>query len=61
MSQVLHKFHLFDLKTLNWDAKFEDIGMDSLDSTALLTSFEHEFHTVFEDRVFESFDTLKQV
>ena len=58
MSKVLFNFKLFDLKTLNWDASFEDLGIDSLESCAVLTSFEHEFHTVFEDRVFENFDNL---
>ena len=32
-----------------------------MESTALLTSIEHEFHTIFEDRVFENFENLNQV
>ena len=58
MSKILHSFALFDLHTLDWDAAFDKSGMDSLESTAVLTSFEHEFHTVFEDRIFENFRTL---
>lgn len=58
MSAVLHSTRLFDLHDLDWDAKFANIGIDSLESTVVLTSFEHEFHTVFEDRVFENFETL---
>ena len=61
MSKVLHVFKIYDLHKLNWDANFEDNGMDSLEQTAVLTSFEHEFHTVFEDRVFENFSTLNEV
>ena len=61
MSKILHAFALFDLHTLDWDAPFEKCGMDSLESTAVLTSFEHEFHTVFEDRIFENFTNLNQV
>lgn len=61
MSQVLHTFRLFDLHSLDWEADFEQIGLDSLDQTSVLTSFEHEFHTVFEDRVFENFRNLNQV
>ena len=57
----MHAYKLFDLKTINWDADFEDLGIDSLESTALLTSFEHEFHTVFEDRAFENFNNLNEV
>ena len=49
---------MFDLHKLNWDASFDDLGIDSLEQTALLTSIEHEFHTVFEDRVFENFENL---
>ena len=61
MSQVIFGFKLFELKGLNWNANFEDMGLDSLESTALITSFEHEFHTIFEDRVFESLDSLNEV
>ena len=55
ISYVLHQFRIFDLNTLNWQAKFDQLGIDSLELTAVLTSIEHEFHTVFEDRVFENF------
>ena len=58
MSQILFGFKLFDLNTIDWDASFKDLGMDSLETTAVLTSFEHEFHTVFEDTKFDHFDTL---
>jgi acyl carrier protein len=61
ISFVLHNFRIFDLHKLDWDANFEKLGMDSLEQTAVLTSIEHEFHTVFEDRVFENFETLNQV
>ena len=61
MSQVLYNFKLFDLHTLNWDAKLDDIGIDEYEQTAVLTSIEHEFHTVFEDRIFESFKSLNDV
>ena len=39
----------------------KDLGLDSLDQTALLTEIESEFSTVFEDRVFENFTNLNQV
>ena len=58
ISKVLHNFALFDLHTIDWEADFTKCGMDSLESTAVLTSIEHEFHTVFEDRVFENFKNL---
>ena len=40
---------------------WEDQGIDSLEATALLTSFEHEFHTIFEDNVFDHFENFNQV
>ena len=53
MMKVLNEFRIYDLKTIDWEQSFEDQGIDSLESTAILTSIEHEFHTVFEDHVFE--------
>ena len=58
---VLHRFHIFDLEKVCWKSNFADNGMDSLEATALLTQIEDEFHTIFEDRVFENFNTLDQV
>ena len=67
---VMHNFHIFDLENFDWNVKYhfrcyyaiqkpmEEQGIDSLETTALLTSIEHEFHTVFEDRVFENMETL---
>ena len=58
---VLNNFTVWDFKALEWSKPFDEQGMDSLESTAFLTSFEHEFHTIFEDHVFDSFDTFDQV
>ena len=61
MSQVIHKFKLLDLHKLDWKASFEQLGLDIYEQNAMLTSLEHEFHTVFEDRVFESFESFDDV
>ena len=61
MMFVLHKYKIYDLTTLDWRKPFSEQGIDSLEATAVLTSFEDEFHTIFEDRVFENFDTFNQV
>ena len=61
MSLVIHKFRILNLKELDWSKTFEEFGMDEYEQIAMLTSFEHEFHTVFEDRVFENFTNLNQV
>ena len=60
MSKVLHGFKLFDLHTLDWTENLDKI-CDEYEQTAILTSIEHEFHTVFEDRVFENFKNLDEV
>jgi len=61
MSQVIHKFRILDLHKLDWNSSFETLGLDIYEQNALLTSIEHEFHTVFEDRLFESFETFAEV
>ncbi len=58
---VLHRFHIYDLEKFNWNRPFGEQGVDSLEATALLTTIEDEFHTIFEDRVFENFENLDQV
>ena len=58
---VMNSFHEFDLKSFDWRKPFDSQGVDSLLATALLTSIEAEFHTIFEDRVFENFENLDQV
>ena len=41
------------------DADYEkDLGLDSLEWTAIVTSIEHEFHTVFEDSFYEHNRTI---
>ena len=61
ISKVVHAFRLVDLHTLDWGAKYEQLGLDIYEWNAILTSVEHEFHTVFEDRMFESFYSLNEV
>ena len=60
--KVLSHFDKVDLKTFKWEDDFtKDLKLDSLETTALITSIESEFTTVFEDRVFENFKNLEQV
>lgn len=61
MSQVIHKFALIDLFKLDWSADFNKCGVDEYEQTAILTSIEHEFHTIFEDRIFENFKNFNEV
>jgi len=58
---VLHNFQQWDLTQIDWGKSFEENGIDSLESTAVITSIEHEFHTVFEDRLFENMESLEDV
>ena len=57
---VLHKYS-WDLEKFDWSAKFERNGIDSLEQVCLLTSIEEEFNTIFEDKLFEHFETLDEV
>lgn len=58
---MLDKFKLLDLFKLDWNQHFDNLGIDEYEQTAILTSIEHEFHTIFEDRVFENFTTFNEV
>ena len=58
---VLNTFGAWDLKTFSWTDSFDSQGVDSLEQIAILTSIEHEFHIVFEDNVFDSFENLQDV
>ncbi len=55
---VLHRFRLYDLESFDWKKPWAAQGIDSLESTAIITQIEDEFHTIFEDRVFENFENL---
>ena len=61
MSQVIHQFRTLDLHKLDWRASFDSLGLDIYEQTAMITSIEHEFHTVFEDRLFESFKNFDEI
>ena len=61
MSQILHNFRLIDLHKLDWKQSFDDLGLDIYEQNAIITSIEHEFHTVFEDNIFDSFDNFDQI
>jgi acyl carrier protein len=62
MMKVLSHFDKVNLKTFNWEDELgNSLKLDSLEQTALLVAVEHEFHIVFEDRVFENFTNLEQV
>jgi len=58
---LLRQFNFKDLEETDFTADYEkDLKLDSLEWTALLTSIEHEFHTVFEDRLYEHFRTISE-
>lgn len=50
-----------NIKTFNWENNFKDLGLDSLNRIAYITSVEEEFNMVFPDRVFDNFDTPRDV
>lgn len=60
--KVLKSFDKFDLKALNWEGDLiKDHGLDSLERIALITSIEHEFTAIFEDRVFDNLKSLQDI
>ena len=58
--KVIYDSELIDrLDKFSFDQDMrKDLNLDSLNITVLLTQIEHEFTTVFEDRVFESVKSL---
>lgn len=58
---ILRQMDLKPLDEIDFYGDYEkDLGFDSLEWTALVTSIEHEFHTVFEDSLFEHYRTINQ-
>ena len=56
---LLRQFDFKPLEEIDFDGDYEkDLGLDSLEWTALITSIEHEFHTVFEDTLYEHLRTI---
>ncbi|CAD8124406.1 unnamed protein product [Paramecium sonneborni] len=60
--KVLKSFEKIDVKSLNWEGDLmKDLGLDSLERIALITSIEHEFTAIFEDRVFDNLKSLQDI
>ncbi len=58
---LLRQFDFKPLEEIDFDGDYEkDLGLDSLEWTALITSIEHEFHTAFEDTLFDHYRTINQ-
>ena len=55
----LYKSEILDVNKFSFSQDMRsDLKLDSLNIVVLLTEIEHEFTTVFEDRVFESVKTF---
>ncbi|CAD8122036.1 unnamed protein product [Paramecium sonneborni] len=60
--KVLKSFEKIDIKSVNWEGDLmKDLGLDSLERIALITSIEHEFTAIFEDRVFDNLKSLQDI
>ena len=59
--KVISHFEDINIKTFDFKGDFKAMQIDSLNQIALLTSIEEEFHTVFEDNAFESFNNMDSV
>lgn len=59
---LLRQFDFMDLSKFDFEKDYEkELGLDSLDWTAILTSIEYEFHTAFNDTFYEHWRTINQV
>ena len=58
---VLRYFEKVNLREFKFTQTFEDLGLDSLERIAVITSIETEFNTVFTDNQFDNFETLEQI
>ncbi len=62
MVRVIKSFEKLDVHNLNWNGEFKkDLHLDSLERTALIACFEHEFTVIFEDRIFDNFNNLAEI
>ncbi len=58
---VVHKFKKIDMKTFKPTMTFEQLNLDSLETIAVIVAVETEFHTVFEENVFDNFETPQDI
>ena len=54
-------FPRLDPRTFSIEQRFEELQLDSLDTIQLLTLIESEFKTVFEENVFDNFESCRDV
>lgn len=58
---LLRQFDFLEIEKFDFSKDYNELGLDSLDWTALLTSIEYEFHTVFNDTFYEHWNCLDDV
>lgn len=58
---ILRQYDWIELDKFDFTTPYDKLGLDSLDWTALLTSIEYEFHTVFNDTFYEHWRTVDEV
>ena len=61
INHVIYLFKEWDIASLDFKKSWEQNQFDDYTKEAVLTSIEHEFHIVFEDHLYESFENLDQV
>ena len=61
VTNVLRYYEKINLREFKFTQSFEELGLDSLEKTAIITSIEHEFNTLFSDNQFDHFETLDQI
>lgn len=60
--RILHESELVDIRKFKFNMDFrKDLQIDSLNLTVIMTEIEHEFTTVFEDRIFEGVQRMEEL
>ncbi len=49
-----------ELEKFDFDTEYDKLGLDSLEWTALVSAIEGEFHTAFNDNLYDHFKTVNQ-
>ena len=58
---VMHQFEKIDMRTFTPHTTFKQLNLDSLETIAVVVALEREFHTAFEENVFDGFESPKDV
>mmetsp|Transcript_96614 Transcript_96614/g.208458 ORF Transcript_96614/g.208458 Transcript_96614/m.208458 type:complete len:83 (-) Transcript_96614:98-346(-) len=59
--KIIKEFPMLEIKGIDLNAHYTKLGLDSLDWNAFVLGLETEFRTIFEDHIFDRFETIQDV